>query len=147
MSPGTALVQLQVQHMSLTSTVLPQEAGLSLELSGTNTYEQVSSRLASALTPPLEDPSMIRFTQQNNYTQQPKPQHLRFPQQEMLLPEMLSQHFGQTSDTLYYEVLDLPLQELERLKTLKVSNGIVCFACCNKSCRFGQVGVILVTDR
>lgn len=106
---------------------------MSLELSGTNTYEQVSSRLASALTPPLDDPSKIRFTQQNNYTQQPKPQHLRFSEQEMLLPEMLSQHFGQTSDTLYYEVLDLPLQELERLKTLKVSTSSVCFACCNKS--------------
>lgn len=112
---------------------------MSLELSGTNTYEQVSSRLASALTPPLEDPSMIRFTQQNNYTQQPKPQHLRFPQQEMLLPEMLSQHFGQTSDTLYYEVLDLPLQELERLKTLRVSSSIVCFAGCYEASHIRQV--------
>lgn len=104
--------------------MLLQEEGLSLELSCNDTYEQVSSRVASVLTPPLGDPSKIRFTQQNNYTQQPKPQHLRFPQQEMLLPEMLSQHFGQTSDTLYYEVLDLPLQELERLKTLRVSVSI-----------------------
>ena len=97
---------------------------MSLELSCNDTYEQVSSRVASALTPPLDDPSKIRFTQQNNYTQQPKPQHLRFPQQELLLPDMLSQHFGQSTDTLYYEVLDLPLQELERLKTLKVSNSV-----------------------
>ena len=81
-----------------------------------------SSRLASALTPPLEDASKLRFTQQNSYSQQPKPQALRFPQQEMLLPEML-QHFGQSADTLYYEVLDLPLQELERLKTLKVGHS------------------------
>ena len=103
--------------------MLLQEEGLSLELSCNDTYEHVSGRLASVLTPPLDDPSKIRFTQQNNYTQQPKPQHLRFPQQEMLLPEMLGQHFGQTSDTLYYELLDLPLQELEWLKTLKVSNS------------------------
>ncbi len=97
-----------------------QEEGLSLELSSKDTYEDVSRQLAAALTPPLDDPQKLRFTQQNNYTQQPKPQALRFPTQEQELPEML-QHFGQTSDTLFYEVLDLPLPELERLKTLKAS--------------------------
>ena len=97
-----------------------QEEGLSLELSSKDTYEDVSRQLAHALTPPLDAPQKLRFTQQNNYTQQPKPQALRFPIQEMELPEML-QHFGQTADTLFYEVLDLPLPELERLKTLKAS--------------------------
>lgn len=96
---------------------------MSLELSCNDTYEEVSRQLASALTPPLDDPSHLRFTQQNNYTQQPKPQPLRFPDHEVLLPEMLV-HFGQTSDTLYYEVLDLPLQELEQLKTLKASKSL-----------------------
>ncbi|KAL3154338.1 hypothetical protein ABBQ32_013820 [Trebouxia sp. C0010 RCD-2024] len=101
----------------------PKEEGLSLELSCKDTYEEVSSRLAAALTPPLDDPSKLRFSQQNNYTQQPKPQPLRFPHHELLLPDMLSQsqHYGQAADTLYYELLDLPLQELERLKTLKIA--------------------------
>ena len=34
------------------------------------------------------------------------------------LAEML-QHFHTLADTLYYEVLDLPLPELEQLKTLR----------------------------
>lgn len=118
---------------------------MSLELSCNDTYEQVSSRVASGLTPPLDDPSKIRFTQQNNYTQQPKPQHLRFPQQEMLLPEMLSQHFGQSSDTLYYEVLDLPLQELERLKTLKVSNSVSTGYLLHQTYHIKQVALIGVS--
>ena len=95
---------------------------MSLELSSNDTYEEVSAHLAAALNPPLEDPSKLRFTQQNNYTQQPKPQSIPFPHQDRFLPDMLT-NFGQTSDTLYYEVLDLPLQELERLKTLKVTGG------------------------
>ena len=95
-----------------------QEEPISLELSLKDTYEEVSRRLASALTPRLDDPLKLRFTQQNNYTQQPKPQPLRFPTQEQELPDML-QHFGQASDTLFYEVLDMPLPQLERVKTLK----------------------------
>ncbi|KAL0031727.1 hypothetical protein WJX79_003396 [Trebouxia sp. C0005] len=98
----------------------PKEEALSLELSSKDTYEEVSRRLAAALRPPLEDPLKLRFTQQNNYTQQPKPQAMRFPTQEQDLPDML-QHFGQTTDTLFYEVLDLPLPQLERLKTLKIA--------------------------
>lgn len=93
---------------------------MSLELSSKDTYEEVSRQLAAALTPPLDDPQKLRFTQQNNYTQQPKPQAMRFPTQEQDLPDMLH-HFSQSSDTLFYEVLDLPLPQLERLKTLKAS--------------------------
>lgn len=97
-----------------------QEEALSLELSSKDTYEEVSRQLAAALRPPLDDPLKLRFTQQNNYSQQPKPQAMRFPTQEQDLPDMLH-HFGQTTDTLFYEVLDLPLPQLERLKTLKAS--------------------------
>ena len=100
-----------------------QEEGISLELSCTDSYKEVSQQLAQALQPPLEDPLQLRFTQQNNYSQQPKPNPLRHPAQEdFLLPDMLTQ-FNQPSDTLFYEVLDLPLPELERLKTLKVRPG------------------------
>lgn len=98
----------------------PKEEGISIELSCLMTYEDVSRELAEALSPPLDDPMKLRFTQQNNYTQQPKPTPLRWPSQQVELPDML-QHFGQTTDTLFYEVLDLPLPQLERLKTLKIA--------------------------
>ena len=109
---------------------------MSLELSSKDTYEEVSRQLAAALSPPLEEPLKLRFTQQNNYTQQPKPQPMRFPTQEQDLPDMLH-HFGQVSDTLFYEVLDLPLPELERLKTLKVTlscKRCPCFLLLEGSC-------------
>lgn len=100
--------------------LLLQEEGLSLELSSRDPYEQVSQQLAAALKPPLDDPLKLRFTQQHNYSQQPKSTPLHHPgQQEFLLPDMLTQ-FNTPSDTLFYEVLELPLPELERLKTLKV---------------------------
>lgn len=40
------------------------------------------------------------------------------PATTFCLPSLL---FGQTSDILYYEVLDIPLPELQCLKTLKVA--------------------------
>lgn len=89
---------------------------MSIELSRTNTYDQVAEKLAEKLG--LEDPEMLRFTQHNVYTQAPKPNPLKFQQMSTLL-EMLNQ-FNSFADTLYYEVLDLKLHELERLKVLKV---------------------------
>ncbi|CAA6667135.1 unnamed protein product [Spirodela intermedia] len=53
----------------------------------------------------LEDPTKIRLTSHNCYSQQPKPQPIKY----------------RTSDILYYEVLDIPLPELQGLKTLKVA--------------------------
>ena len=71
----------------------------------------------------------MRFTQQHNYSQLPKAAPLRH-QQEQLLPDMLTQ-FSQMADTLFYEVLDLPLPQLERLKTLKARELCHCLlACC-----------------
>ncbi len=117
-----------------------QEEALSLELSSKDTYEEVSRQLAAALTPPLDDPQKLRFTQQNNYTQQPKPQAMRFPTQEQDLPDMLH-HFGQTTDTLFYEVLDLPLPQLERLKTLKAS------LLARLPCQLGSCGGAVMQER
>lgn len=36
------------------------------------------------------------------------------------LPDMLVSYGGQPADVLYYEVLDLPLPEFEKLKSFKV---------------------------
>ena len=89
----------------------------------------MSEQLARALQPPLGDPLQLRFTQQHNYSQLPKAAPLRH-QQEQLLPDMLTQ-FSQMADTLFYEVLDLPLPQLERLKTLKARGLFHCLLCCS----------------
>lgn len=38
------------------------------------------------------------------------------------LPEMLSVYMNQHCDALYYEVLDMPLPEFQKLKIMKVRN-------------------------
>lgn len=67
----------------------------------------------------LNDPSKIRLTSHNCYSQQPKPQPIKYRGVDHLSDMLV--HFTQTSDILYYEVLDIPLPELQGLKTLKVA--------------------------
>ncbi|KAM3282679.1 ubiquitin C-terminal hydrolase 12 [Capsicum chacoense] len=95
----------------------PKEEDFSLELSKQNNYDEVVQSLARRLG--LDDPSKIRLTSHNCYSQQPKPQPLKYRGVDRLT-EMLV-HYNQTSDILYYEVLDIPLPELQCLKTLKVA--------------------------
>ncbi|KAJ9540076.1 hypothetical protein OSB04_026582 [Centaurea solstitialis] len=95
----------------------PKEDEFSLELSKLNNYDDVVERLAHHLN--LDDPSKIRLTAHNCYSQQPKPQPIKYRGVEHL-SDMLA-HYNQTSDILYYEVLDIPLPELQGLKTLKVA--------------------------
>ncbi|XP_010237253.1 ubiquitin carboxyl-terminal hydrolase 12 isoform X4 [Brachypodium distachyon] len=95
----------------------PKEDDFCLELSKLHTYDDVVERVASQLS--LDDPSKIRLTSHNCYSQQPKPQPIRYRGVEHLLDMLV--HYNQTSDILYYEVLDIPLPELQCLKTLKVA--------------------------
>ncbi|KAK9075087.1 hypothetical protein SSX86_003406 [Deinandra increscens subsp. villosa] len=95
----------------------PKEDEFSLELSKLNNYDDVVERVASHLN--LDDPSKIRLTSHNCYSQQPKPQPIKYRGVEHL-SDILA-HYNQTSDILYYEVLDIPLPELQGLKTLKVA--------------------------
>ncbi|WRX33029.1 Peptidase C19 [Theobroma cacao] len=67
----------------------------------------------------LDDPSKIRLTSHNCYSQQPKPQPIKYRGVDHLSDMLI--HYNQTSDILYYEVLDIPLPELQCLKTLKVA--------------------------
>ena len=106
-----------------------QEEGITLELSSKDTYQEVSQQLAAALKPALSEPLCLRFSQQNTYSQQPKPSPLRHPgQDEVHLPEMLAQ-FNHFSNTLYYEILDLPPPELERLKVSTSAPDAACLCC------------------
>ncbi|XP_052138255.1 ubiquitin C-terminal hydrolase 12-like isoform X3 [Oryza glaberrima] len=105
----------QVVHFR--SLEKPKEDDFCLELSKLHTYDDVVERVARQLG--LDDPSKIRLTSHNCYSQQPKPQPIRYRGVEHLLDMLV--HYNQTSDILYYEVLDIPLPELQCLKTLKVA--------------------------
>ncbi|MCD9642665.1 ubiquitin carboxyl-terminal hydrolase 13, partial [Datura stramonium] len=94
-----------------------KEDDFCLELSKINTYDEVVERVAQQLG--LDDPSKIRLTPHNCYSQQPKPQPIKYRGVDTLADMLV--HYNQTSDILYYEVLDIPLPELQGLKTLKVA--------------------------
>jgi ubiquitin carboxyl-terminal hydrolase 7 len=95
----------------------PKEDEFSLELSKLHSYDDVVERVAQHLN--LDDPSKLRLTSHNCYSQQPKPQPIKYRGVEHLSAMLV--HYNQTSDILYYEILDIPLPELQGLKTLKVA--------------------------
>ncbi|XP_027333721.1 ubiquitin carboxyl-terminal hydrolase 12-like isoform X8 [Abrus precatorius] len=105
----------QVVHFR--SLEKPKEDDFCLEMSRLYTYDDVVQRVAQQLG--LDDPSKIRLTPHNCYSQQPKPQPIKYRGVEHLSDMLV--HYNQTSDILYYEVLDIPLPELQGLKTLKVA--------------------------
>ncbi|CAA0818763.1 Ubiquitin carboxyl-terminal hydrolase 12 [Striga hermonthica] len=95
----------------------PKEDEFCLELSKSHTYDDVVERVAQRLG--LDDPSKIRLTPHNCYSQQPKPNPIKYRSVDHLIDMLV--HYNQISDILYYEVLDIPLPELQCLKTLKVA--------------------------
>ncbi|XP_047962654.1 ubiquitin C-terminal hydrolase 12-like isoform X1 [Salvia hispanica] len=95
----------------------PREDAFCLELAKNHTYDDVVEKIAQQLG--LEDPSKIRLTPHNCYSQQPKPNPIKYRSVDHL-QEMLMHH-NQISDILYYEVLDIPLPELQCIKNLKVT--------------------------
>uniref|UniRef100_A0A0E0LHG4 ubiquitinyl hydrolase 1 n=1 Tax=Oryza punctata TaxID=4537 RepID=A0A0E0LHG4_ORYPU len=105
----------QVVHFR--SLEKPKEDDFCLEMSKAFTYDEVVEKVAQKLG--VDDPSKIRLTSHNCYSQQPKPQPIKYRGVERLLDMLI--HYNQTSDILYYEVLDIPLPELQALKTLKVT--------------------------
>jgi len=105
------------QDVHFRSLEKPKDDDFSLELSKHHTYDDVVERVAHQLG--LDDSAKIRLTSHNCYSQQPKPQPIKYRGVEHLLDMLI--HYNQTSDILYYEVLDIPLPELQFLKTLKVA--------------------------
>ncbi|KAM1524129.1 hypothetical protein ACFX10_008759 [Malus domestica] len=95
----------------------PNEDDFSLELSKLHTYDDVVENLARLIG--LENPTKIRLTAHNCLSQQPRPRPIKYQGAEHLT-EMLT-HYNHSSDILYYEVLGIPLPELEGLKTLKIA--------------------------
>ncbi|CAL5386328.1 unnamed protein product [Camellia sinensis] len=95
----------------------PKEDEFCLELSKLHNYDDVVERVARHLG--LDDPSKIRLTSHNCYSQQPKAQPIKYRGVEHLSD--MPVHYNQTSDIPYYKVLDIPLLELQGLKTVKVA--------------------------
>ncbi|XP_009379676.1 ubiquitin C-terminal hydrolase 12-like isoform X1 [Pyrus x bretschneideri] len=95
----------------------PKEEDFSLELSKLHTYDDVVEKLARQIG--LEDPTKIRLTAHNCYSEQPTPQPIKFRRVKHLTDMLV--HYNQISHILYYEVLDIPLPELQGLKNLKVA--------------------------
>ncbi|KAL0418388.1 UNVERIFIED_CONTAM: Ubiquitin carboxyl-terminal hydrolase 13 [Sesamum radiatum] len=106
---------LQVIHFR--SLEKPKEDEFCLQLSKLDTYDEVVGRVAHQLG--VDDPSKIRLTSHNSYSQQPKPNPIKYRGVDNLFDMLL--HYNQTSDVLYYEILDMPLPELQGLRTLKVA--------------------------
>ena len=89
---------------------------ITIQLSRVDSYDAVVAALAEQLK--VADSSKLRLTGHNSFTNSPKPAAIKY-QGASKLEEMLN-HYQNISDILYYEVLEMPLYELERLKTLKV---------------------------
>ncbi|GFP97183.1 ubiquitin carboxyl-terminal hydrolase 12 [Phtheirospermum japonicum] len=106
---------LQVIHFR--SLEKPKEDEFCLQLSKLDTYDEVVGKVAHHLG--VDDPSKIRLTSHNSYSQQPKPHPIKYRGVDNLLDMLLN--YNQTSDILYYEILDMPLPELQGLRTLKVA--------------------------
>ncbi|KAL4576836.1 hypothetical protein LXL04_012936 [Taraxacum kok-saghyz] len=95
----------------------PKEDDFCLELSKLHTYDDVTERVVGQIG--ADDPSKLRLTPHNCYSQQPQRDPFEFRDAEHLLDMLVC--CNQASDILYYEVLDIPLPELQCLKTLKVA--------------------------
>ncbi|KAJ1414972.1 Ubiquitin carboxyl-terminal hydrolase 7, ICP0-binding domain, partial [Sesbania bispinosa] len=95
----------------------PHEDDFYLELSKVNSYDDVVETLAHRIG--LDDPSKIRLTSHNNFSQQPNPVPITYRGVENLLSMLVN--CNQTSNILYYEVLDIPLPQLQDLKCLRVA--------------------------
>ncbi|CAI9095954.1 OLC1v1032001C1 [Oldenlandia corymbosa var. corymbosa] len=94
----------------------PKDDDFCLELAKNDTYDDVVERVAEKLD--LDDPSRIRLTPHCVNFQRPKQQPIKYRATSLL--DMLV-HFNRISDILYYEVLEIPLPELESLKTMEVA--------------------------
>lgn len=93
-----------------------------IALSRRMTYDQFSARVGEHLG---VDPTHIRFSTVNSTTGKPKAIVKRNANQslyQILYPEFFTyNNSNQRSDTLYYEVMDMSLSELETKKNLRVT--------------------------
>ncbi len=120
------------QRVSFREASSPRDEKFNLDLSKSMSYDEVCLSLASALG--VADPTTLRLTQHNTYTNAPKTP-VAFRGVDALVDMLPPRSANKTPssggfenalsarakhDILYYEVLDMPLPQLERLKSLRV---------------------------
>ncbi|KAL0433505.1 UNVERIFIED_CONTAM: Ubiquitin carboxyl-terminal hydrolase 12 [Sesamum latifolium] len=111
------LVECYLEAIHFRSLERPTEDEFCLQLSKLDSYDDVVERVANQLG--VDDPSKLRLTSHNVYSQRPKAHPIRYRGVESLLEMLL--HYDQLSDILYFEVLDIPLPELQKLRILKLA--------------------------
>lgn len=94
----------------------PKDDGFKLELLKTMSYNETTHELAKHLD--VEDKDKIRLTQHNIYAHMPHRSPIKYQGMDSL--ETMILHSRQYTNILYYEVLDIPLPYLEKLKCMKV---------------------------
>lgn len=126
-----------VQNIDIEST---EDMKFSLFLSKKDSYDALATKVAeylSALSKTQVDPTHVRFTTVNSQTMKPRTVVKRTP--TATLANILTGAGGggyggygytanQSPDSLYYEVLEMSLSDLEQRKTVKItwlSEGIV----------------------
>lgn len=96
-----------------------QAEGFVLELGRDTPYEAISAAAAQHLG--LDHPLKLRFTALNPLNQMPRNNAMRW-RPELTLGELVRPQYPQVDpDTLFYEELDLPLPEWEKLVDLDVA--------------------------
>ncbi|KAL0459972.1 UNVERIFIED_CONTAM: Ubiquitin carboxyl-terminal hydrolase 13, partial [Sesamum latifolium] len=115
--PSFLEYQHTLQVIRFRSLERPREDEFRLQLSKLDSYDKVVERVATQLR--VDDPSKIRLTSHNMYSQQPKTHPIRYRGVENLLEMLL--HYDEPSDVLYFEVLDIPLPELQELRILNLA--------------------------
>ena len=93
-----------------------QDGGFELELLETMSYEQVTIEVANHLK--VEDPKKIRLTQHNHRRHLPHRNPIKYNGPERLESMLLDSN--EYTDTLYYEILDIQLPTLEKMKCLPI---------------------------
>ena len=93
-----------------------QDDGLKLVLPETMSYEQVTTELAKHLK--MEDPKKIRLTRHNVYGQLPHRSPIKYNGIDSL--DAMITDSNQYPNILYYEILDMQLPTLEKMKYMRI---------------------------
>jgi len=96
--------------------VREKERAIQIAMDKRWTYDQVTGRIGQALSLRADH---LRLTMHNPFSDLPKPQPVKF-RGVSTLEEMLTS-MQKSTDQLFYEALEIPLQEYESKKALKVS--------------------------
>ncbi|KAG8470588.1 hypothetical protein KFE25_009009 [Diacronema lutheri] len=104
------------QH-SDAANIREREPPVELRMDKRMSYDDVTAAVGRAIGC---DPTHVRLTMHNGYTEQPKPQPIKFRGVDSLF-DMLLGSAHKASGVLYYEVLEMPLSEFESKKSLRVS--------------------------